>query len=302
MLTTLAAIFVNVILPVAIIVAMGYVAARSLQIDQRSVARVGLYVLVPCMTFAGMARSSISAQELGQIFAFVVLSVVLLWPISSLAARLLGLRGAEVNAFHLGTLLTNGANVGFPVLTLAWGAPALERGLIYAVAFQAIFQTVGVYLAAGGHLTPRDAVKRVLEVPGIYAMVAGLVVNWAQIPIPAFIFDPIKMVGDSLVPMLLVVLGMQLTEVRFRGYMKTAVVATVIRLGVSAILATGIAALLGLTGVTRQAMIAEASMPSAIIGLILAHEFNCHPRLVTAIISVTTVASMLTLTVVLSLL
>ena len=95
---------------------------------------------------------------------------------------------------------------------------------------------------------------------------------------------------------------MQLTEVRFRGYMKTAVVAAVIRLGVSAILAVGIAALLGLTGVTRQAMIAEASMPSAIIGLILAQEFNCHPRLVTAIISVTTVACMITLTVVLSLL
>ena len=128
---------------------------------------------------------------------------VLLWPVSALAARVLGLRGAEVNAFHLGTLLTNGANVGFPVLTLAWGAPALERGLIYAVAFQAIFQTVGVYLAAGGHLTPRDAVKRIFEVPGIYAMILGLVVNWVQIPIPDFIFDPIKMVGDSMVPLLL---------------------------------------------------------------------------------------------------
>ena len=302
MLATLAAIFVHVILPVAIIVAMGFVAARTLQIDQRSLARLGLYVLVPCMVFAGMAKSSVSAQELGQIFAFVVLSVVLLWPISSLAARALGLRGSEVNAFHLGTLLTNGANVGFPVLTLAWGAPALERGLIYAVAFQAIFQTVGVYLAAGGHLTPRDAVKRVLEVPGIYAMILGLVVNWAQISVPDFLFDPIKLVGDSLVPMLLVLLGMQLTEVRFHGYMKTAVVAAVIRLGVSAVLAVGIAGLLGLTGVTRQAMIAEASMPSAIIGLILAQEFNCHPRLVTAIISVTTVACLLTLTVVLSLL
>ena len=47
MLTTLAAIFVNVILPVAIIVAMGYVAARTLQIDQRALSRLGLYVLVP---------------------------------------------------------------------------------------------------------------------------------------------------------------------------------------------------------------------------------------------------------------
>ena len=110
-------------------------------------------------------------------------------------------------------------------------------------------------------------------------MVAGLVVNWAQIPMPDFIFDPIKMVGDSLVPLLLILLGMQLTEVRFRGYMRTAVVAG--RHSAGACPPSWLPAsppLLGLTGVTRQAMIAEASMPSAIIGLILAQEFNCHPQ------------------------
>ena len=118
-----------------------------------------------------MARTSISAAEVGQIFVFVLLSTAALWPVSILAARLLGLRGTSANAFHLGTLLTNSANVGFPVLTLAYGQPALERGLVYSIGMQALFQTLGVYLAAGGSLTPKQAVRQVLLMPGIYAMI-----------------------------------------------------------------------------------------------------------------------------------
>jgi malate permease and related proteins len=300
LLSILAAIFVRVILPVAIIVSVGFVAGRACKLEQRSLSRLSLYVLVPCMVFAGMARTSISAAEVGQIFAFVLLSTAVLWPISILVARLLGLRGASANAFHLGTLLTNGVNVGFPVLTLAYGQPALERGLVYAIGMQALFQTLGVYLAAGGKLTPKQAMRQVLRMPGIYAMFAGLLVNWTGLQLPDFLYDPLKMVGDSIVPLMLVLLGMQLTELRFRGHIGPALAAGFIRLTVSAVLAVAVAAVMGLSGVTRQSMIVEASVPTAVFALVLAQEFDCEPQLVTAIIFVTTVASMFSLTVLLA--
>jgi predicted permease len=299
-LSILAAIFVRVILPVTVIVALGFVAGRTLKLEQRSLSRLSLYVLVPCLVFAGMARTSISAAEVGQIFAFVFVSTAVLWPVSILAARLLGLHGASANAFHLGTLLTNGVNVGFPVLALAYGQPALERGLVYAIGMQALFQTLGVYLAAGGNLTPKQALRQILLMPGIYAMVAGLLVNWTGVRLPNFLYDPLKMVGDSIVPLMLILLGMQLTELRFRGQIGPALVAGFIRLVVSAFLAVVIAAAMGLSGVTRQSMIVEASVPTAVFALVLAQEFDCQPQLVTTIIFVTTVASMLSLTVLLA--
>jgi predicted permease len=300
LLSILAAIFIRVILPVAVIVAIGYIAGRVLRLEQRSLSRLSLFVLVPCMVFAGMARTSISAGEVGQIFGFVLLSTAVLWPVSALAARLLGLRGASANAFHLGSLLTNGVNVGFPVLTLAYGQPALERGLVYAIGMQALFQTLGVYLAAGGRLTARQAARQVLVMPGIYAMIAGLLVNWSGVQVPDFVYDPLKMVGDSIVPLMLILLGMQLIELRFEGHVGPALVAGFIRLVVSACLAAGVAAALGLSGITRQSMIVEASVPTAVFALVLAQEFDCQPQLVTAIIFVTTIASMLSLTVLLS--
>ncbi len=299
--TILLAIFVKVILPVVVIVVLGYIVGRTLKLEQRSLARLSLYVLVPCLVFTAMARTTLSANEFGQILVFVGLVTLTLWPLSILTARLLGLDPRSANAFHLSTLLTNVVNVGFPVLTLAYGPAALERGLIYMIGMQTLFQTLGIYLAAGGQVSARQALKQVLLMPGIYALIAGLALNASGIAVPAFIYDPLKMVGDALVPLLLILLGMQLTGVRFQGQWRSALAATFLRLVVAAGLATALAALMGLTGVTRQALIIEASVPTAIFGLVLAQEFDTNPQLVTAIIFVSTVASMFTLTILLAL-
>jgi predicted permease len=125
----------------------------------------------------------------------------------------------------------------------------------------------------------------------------GLIVNAAAIQIPATIFDPLKLIGDSILPFLLVVLGMQLAEVNLRGQWLVASAATIIRLVVAAIVSIVVANLMGLSNVTRQAMILENSMPTAIFGVALAQEFDTAPDLITTVIFISTLLSMFTLTV-----
>jgi predicted permease len=298
---TLLAIFVRVIVPVLITVAVGYLAARLLVFDLKMLARLGLYVLVPCLTFTAMARTTLAAGEFGRIVAFTLISVPLLWGLSSVAAGLLKLPAAEAGAFHISILFTNAVNFGFPVLLLAYGPAALERGIVYAMTAQIVMQSLGVYLAARGRADFKSAMKRTWSMPGLYAMIAGILVKALAIPVPAPLFDPLKLVGDSLVPFLLLVMGMQLAAVNLRGSWKAASVAAVLRLVVAAGLSFGLARGLGLTGLTRQTMILENSMPSAILGVALAQEFETAPELVTKIIFLTTLAGLFTLTVLLTL-
>ena len=68
--------------------------------------------------------------------------------------------------------------------------------------------------------------------------------------------------------------------------------------------AAGVAALglllawaLGLEGVTRQAVVVEAAMPTAVITTILALEFDVAPRFVTSVVVVTTLVSPLTVSI-----
>lgn len=298
---TLLAIFVRVIVPVIVTVGVGYLAARLLVFDLKMLARLGLYVLVPCLTFTAMARTTLAAGEFGRIVAFTLISVPLLWGLSSVAARLLKLPAAEAGAFHISVLFTNAVNFGFPVLLLAYGPAALERGIVYAMTAQIVMQSLGVYLAARGRADFKSAMKRTWSMPGLYAMIAGILVKALAIPVPAPLFDPLKLIGDSLVPFLLLVMGMQLAAVNLRGSWKAASVATVLRLVVAAGLSFGLARGLGLTGLTRQTMILENSMPSAILGVALAQEFDTAPELVTKIIFLTTLAGLFTLTLLLTL-
>jgi len=143
----------------------------------------------------------------------------------------------------------------------------------------------------------RAAMKNIWTMPGLYAMIAGLAVNLLHIQLPTVLFDPIKMIGDSLVPYLLILMGLQLTRASFRGNLTIAFVAGTIRLVAAAVIGTGLASVMGLQGVTRQAMIIENSMPSAIFGVALAQEFDAAPELITVIITISTLMSLFTLTV-----
>ena len=277
-------------------VAVGYLAARFLSFDLKTLSRFGLYVLVPCMTFTAMARTTISVGEFEQIIVFYIVGFGLLWAVSAQTARLLKLNAVNSSSFMISILFTNCVNVGFPVLQLAYGSAAVERALVYTILMQVFLQTVGVYLAAGGKANMRDALKRVVQMPGIYAMFLGLAVNAFGVVVPAPIFDPLKLVGDSIVPFLLVVLGMQLANVKLRGNLRVAAIATVLRLGVAGLISLPIANMMGLQNVTRQSMIMENNMPTAIFGVALAQEFDTAPDLITAVILVSTIVSIFSLT------
>ena len=296
---TLIAIFVRVIVPVMVTVAVGYAAARLLVFDLKVLARVGLYILVPCLTFTAMARTTLAAGEFGLIVAFTVISVPLLWAISAIAVRLLRLPPPEAGAFHISVLFTNAVNFGFPVLLLAYGPAALERGIVYAMTAQIVMQSLGVYMAARGRADIGSAVKRTWSMPGLHAMILGILVRVLGIRVPAPLFDPLKLIGDSLVPFLLLVLGMQLAAVNLRGHWKAASVASFLRLVVAAALSFGLARGLGLQGLTRQTLILENSMPSAILGVALAQEFDTAPELITKVVFLTTLAGLFTLAVLL---
>lgn len=293
----LLSIFVRVIVPIMVTVAVGYAAGRFLSFDLKMLSRLGLYVLIPCLTFTAMARTTLSAGEFGRVVAFTVLSLPLLWGVSILAARTLRLSAPERASFHIAIVFTNAVNFGFPVLMLAYGPAAIERGVVYAVVTQVAMQSLGVFLAARGRSSARGAMTRVWLMPGLYGMMAGIAVKVFSISVPAPIFDPLKAVGDSLLPFLLLVLGMQLAAVSFRGSWTAAGVATVVRLVVAAILSVGLARVLGLSAVTRRAMVLENSMPTAIFGVALAQEFDAAPELITKIIFLSTLVSLLTLTV-----
>ena len=99
-----------------------------------------------------------------------------------------------------------------------------------------------------------------------------------------------------LLPMMIVVLGMQLERATMPEKPWPVVMAVSLSLLAAPLVALGLAALLNVSGSARQASVILASMPVAVITTILALEFDVAPTFVTSTVFLSTLLSPLTLT------
>jgi hypothetical protein len=291
----------KVILPVFLIIALGYVLERRLSLDIRPISRVIFYALAPCLVFSSTATSAVSGADMGKIISFVLLTTLAMGLLSWAAAKALRLSRAMESAFLLTTLFINSGNYGLPVNLFAFGQAGLERAAVFFTASALLTNSVGVYLASRGRASGLDALRNVFKVPVVYGALAGFVVNLATIPVPEPIAKAVDLAGGASVPLMLLLVGMQLARTSLVGELKVIGLATFVRLVVAPAVALVLAAGLGLTGVTRQACITEASMPTAVTTTILATEFEAEPQFVAGVVFVSTLASIITLTLLLAL-
>jgi len=295
-------IFANVLLPVFLLIGAGVLLDRKLAIDVKSVSRVAYYIFSPSLIFSSLVTSAVSGSDSAQIFVFVLVITFLVVLVSLAAARLLKLDQVSTSAFLLTTAFMNSGNYGMSVNLFAFGEEGLARAVLYFVASAVLSNTLGVFFAARGRSGIRQALLGILKAPMVYAALAAVAVNLTGLTVPAPLLKAFTSAGNGAVPSLLLILGMQLSRTRLNRDIPAVATASLIRLVVSALLAWGLALLMGVQGVTRQACILESAMPAAITPLIIAVEFDTNPKLVTSVIFLSTVASMVTLTVLLSLL
>jgi predicted permease len=156
--------------------------------------------------------------------------------------------------------------------------------------------TVGVFIAATGRRDIRGAISGIVRVPAIYGVAAAAIVLAAGIQVPLAITRPIALLSDAAMPMMILVLGMQLERATVPERPLVVAVAVVISLAIAPIVALGLSSLLGVSGSARQAGVALASMPVAVVTTILALEFDIAPAFVTSAVFLSTLLSPFTLT------
>ena len=144
--------------------------------------------------------------------------------------------------------------------------------------------------------------KRLLSLPPIYAALGAVVVYFFNVPIPQPVMSAVDIAGRGAIPVMLLVLGMQMADMRGNGGWRLTVPAIGLRLLVGPLVAVAVASVVGLSGLSRSVSIIEASMPTAVINIILATEFDLPATAVTSIVIWSTLLSSLTVALVISLL
>ena len=300
LLQTLLPIFVETVLPVFLIAGAGYWLAWRMSMDGRSLGRLLFYLATPSLVFRSLYSMEVEMSALLNV-AQVAATVV---AVTGAAGWLVGFDQArrERVAIILTSAVSNNGNMGIPISYFAFGDIGLALGTLYYVVTSFLSNTVGVAVASAGKASIGKALLKSLQVPMLYAAFLGLLLNQTGVAVPVTLYRAVDLLANAAIPGMLVLLGIQLRSAPLREGQAVIWRSTFVRLIGGPILAAGLCLLFSITGVERDVVILQASMPTAVMSAVLATEFDAAPQLVATVIFVSTLLSMITLSVVLGLL
>jgi predicted permease len=216
-------------------------------------------------------------------------------------ANRLKLPATASSAFVLAVLFANSGNYGISVNEYAFGQQGLALAVICYVTDNMLANSIGIYIAARGRASARQAVLTMFRNPALYAVILGLAAHqfgW-QIPLP--IWRGAESLSRAAVPTMLTVLGMQLATLPpARDHWRAVGAASFMRLVLAPMLSFALVIPLGLTGLARQVAIVETAVPTAVLTNIIASQYETEPGLVASITLVTSLASLATITALLT--
>jgi predicted permease len=161
--------------------------------------------------------------------------------------------------------------------------------------------TIGVAGASWARGGALRAVTSVFKTPSLLACLPAAFFSVTNVEVPLFFSRIVGLLADAMIPVMLVTLGVQLAEVGRPQINRDVVAASAVRLLGGPILAAILAIPFGLMGLQRSTGILQASMPAAVLTVIIALEYGLVPGLVTTTVLFSTLLSLVTLTVVLAL-
>lgn len=283
------------ILPIMMVASFGYLLRKRLPLQVGTLSSVVFNILSPCLVFSSLANSELPGNELIELVGFSILNILGVGVLALVLARLMRLERIELATFLIVAMFVNGGNYGLTLLQLRYGDGGLSRGVVYYVTSTVLVYTLGVAIASMGRVNWRDTLRRMVRLPAVYAAVLAIIVYSFSIPIPSPIMSGITIAGSGAIPVMLLVLGMQIADMRPDSGGRYVWPAVGLRLIGGPLLGLAIAALLNLQGIGRSAMIIESAMPTAVITMILASEFGLPTSNVARIVVLSTLASPLTI-------
>lgn len=162
--------------------------------------------------------------SLFHVFIISLVLMAMLGAIGTLIAKARNWDAGKREAFKNGTMFSNAGNIGIALIALVFsnapyvtesGTPYLAEAAavstLVLVQMNMFLNTLGLYQAGKGSLSPHDALRVVLHMPVIYTLTAAFAVKSIGIDLSGtFIWPILQNCAAALVAVVMMALGMQI--------------------------------------------------------------------------------------------
>jgi predicted permease len=293
-------VFLNVIVPVLLVVAAAAAVHRWRNIPTQPLSQTTLYLLTPAFVFTSVTNQDVPLDLWLSFVAASALGSLLVLAVAFVIGKIVRYDRGMQSAFMLATAFPNSGNLAIPVLNLALGPTAATLGVAIFVTQSMLMQSLGIIVAARSQMVGWGPVLQMFKMPAFWSAAIAVTVRLLGLPVPLVVSQPLNILGQAAIPVMMVVLGFQVGAGFRIDQPKSLAAALFLRLIGSAPLAYLAAMLVGLDNFGRGIMVIVFSMPLAVVATVVATEFDARPRFVTSVVITSTVVSIATLTVVIT--
>jgi malate permease and related proteins len=265
----------QVIIPVFLIVAVGWAYASRRRPDLTVFNRVVLDVMTPVLVYTALAGKEFRLAEHAPL---LTAGAVLILASGVLAWALARWTGTNARSLVPVVMFTNCGNMGLPLALLAFG----PQGFGAAVGLFSLSNLL--HFSLGARITSAHASTRELLLsPLMLASALGFASAVTGVRPPEVIFTGMKMLGEPMLPLMLFALGARLTQLR-REDIPRGLLGALARPLVGLAIALPLCNLLGLQGMARGQLLLFAALPPAVMQFMLAERYGQEPQRVAAMI------------------
>ena len=286
----------NVILPIFIVMGLGFLIAKFFTIDLGSLSKLNFYIFIPVFMFDSLLIFRPDNKEMAGTVLFNVLLAFLTFFVMYGITRWLKFEPGLAASSTLSVMVFNSANYGIPVVQLAFQGDGVAIQVITITAMNVITYTLGI-LIVGGWSEWKKGAKEILKLPILYALILALIIRWFDIDLPDAVMTPLKWTADGMMPVALLTLGAQLGQggISLR-HPKELWVTVAVRLLLCPFLAYLLLHVLGFHGLLARVLFVSRAFRTAVATVLFGIQYDKEPTFAADTVFITTLLSAVTVT------
>lgn len=202
--------------------------------------------------------------------------------------------------------IMNTAFLGFPVTLGTYGQIGLLNAVFFDMGTSIMFILLSLLFINifGGSL--KDTIMDVLKFPVLIALILGIIANLINLNLDFLVVDVLSYLSAAAIPVIMIALGISLNfkTIKTNSYIASYTILS--KLIIAPIIALIIIITLNTTGLlnigelSKNIILLESAMPSAMLALTLAIEYDLDFNLTAACVFSTTIVSLITLPIIIS--
>lgn len=274
------------LLGVYIFIVMGYLAKRFFkeQIDDKTITLLNVYFLQVFLTFWGLLLYPIDITLLyaPSIYLFIVMIALI---VAALFAHKLFSDKKEYSIAMVAAVIGNTGNLGIPINIAIFGESSIPYTTIVNLVNVFVVYTIGVFFYSRGSFDTKTSLKNILKLPILWAAILAIFLSIYGYRPSAAVNNTLMMGAYASMTMQLFLFGIYLYGSNIKT-LNTHLIAWTLsfKFLLLPILAFVILYNITLSSLLKGVVFIELLMPLAVANVNLASLYDCKPKVVTALV------------------